>query len=162
MRNTFPRRIKYPIILVLAGWQLLVSCKEKKVDLPAVAKGKITTVRLDFLAEGKGKLDVSVQFKDNEGVHSKQSPSPLRLQANTTYTGKITLLDESQTAGNEVTGEYNINFQVTNASLTLTRTGQQLRAQTAAATPNPDGLLRLEMKKDTDVQNVTFPVLISP
>jgi hypothetical protein len=149
------------VVVLLVVLQQVVACKEKNPEPPEEEKGKVTAVQLDFLAEGKGKQDVSIQFKDNEGVHSKQSSTPLRLQANTTYTGKISLLDESQTAGNEVTAEYNITFQVTNASLTLTRTGQQLRAQTAAATPSTDGLLRIEMKKDTDVQNVSFPVLIS-
>jgi hypothetical protein len=57
---------------------------------------------------------------------------------------------------------YNNSFQVTGgANLTITKTDRQFQFKTGAATTNTDGLLRLEMKQNTDVQNVTFPLLIS-
>lgn len=148
-------------LLFMMLLQGVFACKEDEPEKPVDEAEKITAILFDFLAEGKGKQDVSVQFRDNDGINSKQSSSPLRLQANTIYTGKITLLDESQTPNNEVTSAYNITYQVTGAAVTITKNGQQLRLQTGAATTNSDGVLRIEMKQNDKVQNVSFPVLIS-
>ena len=148
-------------LLFMVLLQGFVSCKEKKAEPETTAENIITAVLFDFLAEGKGKQDISVQFRENAGINNKQSSTPLRFQANTIYTGKITLLDESQTSANEVTSDYNITYQVTGASVTVTKTGQQLKVETREATTNTDGLLRIEMKKDNKVQNVSFPILIS-
>jgi thiol:disulfide interchange protein len=148
-------------LLFMVLLQGVFSCKEKKTEKPVVEAGKITAIMFDFLAEGKGKQDVSVQFRDNDGINNKQSATPLRFQANTTYTGKITLLDESQTPADEVTSDYNITYQVNDKTVIITKNGQQLRVETGEATTNTDVVLRIEMKQDTDVQNVSFPVLVS-
>ncbi|GEO07186.1 hypothetical protein AAE02nite_48500 [Adhaeribacter aerolatus] len=148
-------------LLFMVLLQGFFSCKEKKTVPPAEEAGKITAVLFDFLAEGKGKQDVSVQFRDADGINNKQSATPIRFQANTTYTGKITLLDESKTPAAEVTSSYNITYKVTGPKVTITKNNQQLTVETEAATTNADGVLRIEMKQGTDVQNVSFPVLIS-
>ena len=150
------------IILLIVLLPVIKACKDNTPDQPNQQGNKITAVHLDLLAEGKGKQDVTIQFRDTDGVNGKQSASPLRLQENTTYTVKIMLLDESKTPAADVSVAYNNSFQVTGgANLTITKTDRQFQFKTGAATTNTDGLLRLEMKQNTDVQNVTFPLLIS-
>jgi thiol:disulfide interchange protein len=148
-------------LLLMVLLQGVFACEEDKPEPPVDEAEKITAIMFDFLAEGKGKQDVSVQFRDNDGINGKQSSTPLRLQANTTYTGKITLLNESQTPNNEVTSDYTITYQESGTGIIITKNGQQLRVETKAATTNTDGLLRIEMKQNNNVQNVSFPVLIS-
>ena len=152
-------KLIYALVFLLS-LQSLIACK-KKTDQPAQEAEKITSVRLDLLADQKGKQDVSVAFKDAGGINGKQSSSPLRLQENTTYTAKVTLLNESTTPATDVSVAYNTSFQVTGASLAITKLDRQITFKTGAATTGTDALLRIEMKQNTNVQNVSFPVLIS-
>lgn len=146
------------LVLLVPG---VLACKNKKAQ-PAPEEAKITAILLNFLTEQKGKQNVSVQFKDPAGINGKQATSPLRLQANTTYTSKITLLNESKTPAADISITYNVSFLVTGlTNVTINKQDRQFEFKTGAASTNADGLLRIEMKQNTNVQQVTFPFFVS-
>ncbi|MDJ1503803.1 hypothetical protein [Xanthocytophaga agilis] len=172
----------------IASLAVFSSCS-KEDDPEPLEQELITTVTLSLTKSGSS-TPVSISFKDPEGDGSGTiTPDTLVLEANASYTGALTILNEtlSSTAeGYNVTAEieeeaiaHQFYYQATGAQLTVTTTDVDSNnlplglKSTIATTTASKGTLKITLKHkpgekaagdtitkgETDVE-VVFPVKI--
>ncbi|MDU0371000.1 hypothetical protein ACFPAF_11390 [Hymenobacter endophyticus] len=174
-------------LAALAAAPLLSSCSDDNdTPTPDDDNEQITTVRYE-LTPTTGGSTLTAQYRDVDGDGGAAPViSGLTLAANTTYTGKIVLLDETKTPAEDISAEVKEEadehlfvYTPSNVNLTVTRTdkdknnlevGLETRLQTAAASATA-GTLRVTLRHqpgtkngsatpgDTDVE-VDFPVTV--
>lgn len=146
---------------LICGMALMsAACKKEDKPAPAVEQKKVTGLGMLFSSSQKGIQDVTVLFNDTGGLAGKTSPQAIILDANTTYTGTIALEDASQNPLKAVTGDYQVTFQVANADATFNMSGQEFQVTTKAASTGANGLLHVELKQGSQMQKISFPLMI--
>jgi hypothetical protein len=148
-------------LCLLCGITLLsIACKKDDKPEPAMEQKKVTGLSMMLSSDQKGKQDVNILFTDASGLEGKTSPNAITLDANTTYTGTIALEDATQSPVKVVTADYQVTFQVSNADAVFSMSGQQVQVTTKAASTGAAGVLRVELKQGSQVQRVSFPLMI--
>lgn len=139
---------------------LSIACKKEDKPEPAVEQKKVTGLNMMFSSSQKGVQDVTVLFNDASGLAGKTSPYVITLDANATYTGSLALEDATQNPPKSVTGDYQVTFQVANVDATFSMSGQQVQITTRAASTGSNGMLHVELKQGSQVQKVSFPLMV--
>ena len=175
-------------LLLLAAPFAIAACDDDKDPDPVDDNEVITTVTYTLTPVGGG-TPVSVTFRDPDGDQGSQpgvTTGALTLAAGTTYTGTITLLDETKSPAENTTeevrnesDEHLLVYKVNPAGLlTITRTDRDannlevglstaVQTQATAGTGSLNVLLRhqpgakdgTETPGSSDV-DVTFPVTV--
>lgn len=148
-------------LCLLCGITLLsIACKKDENATPAVVQKKVTKLSLMLSSEQKGIQDVNVLFNDATGLGGKTSPNVITLDANTIYTGTLVLEDATQSPAKVVTADYQVTFQVASADATFTMSGQEVQVSTRSASTGSNGMLQVELKQGSQVQKVSFPLMV--
>lgn len=176
-------------LAVLAAAPMFTSCSDDNNDTPTPDDDneQITTLRYELTPVGGG-ATLTAQYRDVDGDGGAAPViSGLTLAANTAYTGKIVLLDETKTPAEDISAEVKeeddehlLVFTPTGTNVTITRTdrdannlevGLETRLQTGTADAAATGTLRITLRHqpgtkngtatpgDTDVE-VTFPTTV--
>lgn len=149
------KKIFVPLVVAAA---FLASCDPAKPTDPHEEE-LITTVTVDLVADG-----TSAQFSyvdiDGDGGNDPTVTAD-NLQANTTYTGSITLLNESETPAEDITAEVSAEavdhqfFFAHGANITTTYTDQD-------ADGNPVGLAFTLVTGDASSESFTVTLRHEP
>lgn len=146
-------------LLILSSLCLLaLSCKKKKKEEVA-PEDKVTSLNL-ILDAPKGKQDVILFFNDVTGIAGKTAPSTVTLDANTLYTGTITLEDESVPPKKDVTNDFSVTYRVTGADVTVTANGKTPQVQTKNPSANTDAFLEVILTKNNKNNTTKFPLVV--
>lgn len=177
------------LLALLASAALVSACKDDNEDpTPDDDNEQITTLNYTLTPVGGG-TPVTVQYRDADGDGGAAPViGTLTLAPNTTYTGALTLLDETKTPAENITAEIQEQndehlflFEPAGVNLTITRTdkdknnlevGLATRAVTGAANATgTTGTLKITLRHQpgskngtatpgsTDVE-VTFPTVV--
>ncbi|MCX2739067.1 hypothetical protein [Pontibacter anaerobius] len=148
-------------LCLLCGITLLgIACKKDDKATPTVEQAKVTGLSMMLSSDQKGIQDVNVLFKDATGLGGKTSPNVITLDANTIYTGTLALEDATQSPAKVVTTDYQVTFQVASADATFSMSGQEVQITTRAASTGSNGMLHVELKQGSQVQKVSFPLMV--
>ena len=148
------------IVLLISNLSLsVISCKKKKKE--EVTPAEIVTSLNLTLDAPKGKQDVIALFNDMAGVNNKTAPTTLTLDANTLYTGTITLEDESVTPKKDVSDDYTITYRATGTDLTITN-GKTPQVTTRSTTSATNASLEIILTKNGNTSTVKFPLVVRP
>jgi len=177
-------------LAALAAAPMLSSCSDDNNDTPTPDDDneQITTLRYE-LTPTTGGATLTAQYRDVDGDGGAAPViSGLTLAPNTTYTGKLVLLDETKNPAEDISAEVKEEadehlflFEAVGTNVTVTRTdrdknnlevGLDTRLQTAAANATgTTGTLKITLRHqpgtkngtatpgDTDVE-VTFPTAV--
>ncbi|AII51678.1 MULTISPECIES: hypothetical protein [Hymenobacter] len=179
------------LLALLIAAPLFSACSNDDDDpTPDEDNEQITTLTYTLTPQGGG-TPVSITYRDLDGdggAAATISPATLVLAPGTTYTGAVTLLDETKTPAENITAEVQqeadehlLVFTPSGVNLTITRTdrdsknleiGLATRAVAGAAnTAGTTGSLKIALRHqpgtkdgsatpgDTDVE-VTFPTAV--
>ncbi|MFD2246897.1 hypothetical protein [Pontibacter ruber] len=94
------------ILLMGAMAATTTACDDDDEPAAESEQEMITTVTLSLVPSGKGQ-SVTATWKDADGITGSQQPTidVLNLAPNTTYTGTLTILDESKTPAANISQE---------------------------------------------------------
>ncbi|GGG45602.1 hypothetical protein [Hymenobacter glacieicola] len=175
------------LVALLTAAALFSACSKDNEDpTPDEDNEQITTVRYELTPAGGGST-ITAQYRDVDGDGgAAPTITGLTLAPNTTYTGKVVLLDETKNPAEDISAEVKqeadehlLVYTLTGTSVTITRTdkdknnlevGLESRLQTAAASATA-GTLRITLRHqpgtkngtatpgDTDVE-VDFPITV--
>ncbi|QNH64222.1 hypothetical protein H4317_17825 [Hymenobacter sediminicola] len=179
------------MLALLVAAPLFSACKDDNEDpKPDADNEQITTV-IYTLTPQSGGAPLFIQYRDPDGdggTPATITPATLTLVPNTTYTGSLTLLDETKTPAENITAEileesdeHLFVFTPTGVNLTIAATDKDknnlpvgLSSQAVTGTANSTGTtgsLKITLRHqpgtkngtatpgDTDVE-VTFPTAV--
>ncbi|MBT9393122.1 hypothetical protein KLP40_08095 [Hymenobacter sp. NST-14] len=179
------------LLALLASASVLSACKKDNDDpTPDEDNEQITTLRYELTPVGGG-TTLTAQYRDVDGdggTPATITPATLVLAPNTTYTGKIVLLDETKNPAEDISAEVQEEddehlfvFQTSGVNLTVSAAdrdknnlpvGLATQAVTGAANATgTTGTLKITLRHqpgtkdgtatpgDTDVE-VTFPTAV--
>lgn len=154
--------LKFPFALLMLFTLVVtvVSCKDDDGDDKPDNTVQETVTSLNLRLDApKGKQDVAVLFTNPEGINGKTATNTLTLDANTLYTGTITLEDETKTPKADVSNQYTVSYQVIGSDVSIIANGLQPQVQTRATTTT-NATLIITLIKGSTTLSTTFPLVI--
>ncbi|QJX47057.1 hypothetical protein HMJ29_08960 [Hymenobacter taeanensis] len=151
-----PVFLRPTFLALLASATVFSACKKDNEDpTPDDDNEQITTVTYTLTPQGGG-TPLTIQYRDADGDGGQPgviTPATLVLAPNTTYTGSLTLLDETKTPAENTTAEilekgdeHLFVFTPSNVNLTITATDKDknnlpigLATQAVTGTANATG-----------------------
>jgi hypothetical protein len=157
MKTDF-HRLAYYLVIHMLTLLFLVACN--KDELPNIPQGKITSIRIALAGQEKGTTDIDIEYENADGIGGKEAPNVVNLQENSTYTGTISLWDGSKNPIKDVTNEYSVSIQATQADIDIEIIGKEVNIKTHKATTGPTSELIIRLNSAGKLHQVAFPLII--
>ncbi|WP_026464353.1 hypothetical protein [Adhaeribacter aquaticus] len=133
------------------------SCKKEKEEPGPGGTTSDTITRFQLALDApKGKLDAVAFFTDPNGISNQTAVTSVTVDANTIYTGTLTLEDESKTPKATVTKNYTVSYRITGIDATIT--GGATPTLTTKSTG--DGTLNVTLTKADKSKSIAFPITV--
>jgi hypothetical protein len=144
-------------LCLLACLALFVSSCKKEDDKTPTVQEKVTGINIALNSEKKGALDVDVSFKDAKGLEGKTSAEAIIMDANSTYTGALSLEDASKNPAKDVTADYEVSFHSSSPGVVFSINGRDLTVETSTPVV---GTLHMDLKRGGKTQRISFPLTV--